>query len=260
MPNRCVERTTSIVAIAVLLALSMSNEVAGATAQSAFDLSATKVTIFAPGGGPAIGEGYYKLSRVGGVDVVEGANKYLNGEYDREEQTIKPSVEEMPPVLINFKHEFFNPDGSLQYSDSLDVRTGHAVCKRFDSSLPDIRESTLKVPADTYAGATQLMLVIGRLRLGATNIRFHSFNCLPDPRIIAIKATPLSGPVSWSMYPGNLLQMEMTPDFGWLNILLAPFIPRIYGWFAPTDGFEFVGGQFDRYYRGRHILLVRRRE
>jgi hypothetical protein len=125
---------------------------------------------------------------------------------------------------------------------------------------PDVRETTLEVPADTYAGSAQLTFVVGRLRGAAVKIRFHSFNCIPDPRIIAIKATPLSGLVPWSMYPGKLVKIEMTPDFGWLNIFIAPFIPRIYGWFDPADRFQFVGGQFDRYYKGRHILMERARE
>jgi hypothetical protein len=252
--------TMTILALAFLLALSMSPGIDEAAAQSVFDLSATDVTIFDPDGGVAIGQGHYNLSHVGGVDVVEGENKYLNGEYDREEQSVKPAVRGMPPVLVNFQHQFFNPDGSMQYTDSLDARTGHAACRRFDSSPPDVRETTLEVPADTYAGSAQLMFVVGRLRGAAVKIRFHSFNCIPDPRIIAIKATPLSGLVPWSMYPGKLVKIEMTPDFGWLNIFIAPFIPRIYGWFDPADRFQFVGGQFDRYYKGRHILMVRARE
>jgi hypothetical protein len=31
------------------------------------------------------------------------------------------------------------------------------------------------------------------------------------------------------------------------------------GWFDPSDRFQFVGGQFDRYYKSRHILVVRER-
>jgi hypothetical protein len=245
-------------ALTVLVTLSMSTGVE-AVAQGTFDLSPMDVTIFAPDGGRPIGYGHYNLAHLGGVDIVEGENKYLNGEHDREEQMVRPAIGVMPPVLVNFQHQFFNPDGSTQFIDSLDARTGHASCKRFDSPLPDIRETTLEVPADTYAGSAQLMFVVGRLREGASKIGFHSFNCIPDPRIIAIKASPMSGVVTWSMYPGKLMKMEMTPDFGWLNIFIAPFIPRIYGWFDPAERFQFVGGQFDRYYKGRHILIVRAR-
>jgi hypothetical protein len=228
-----------------------------ACGQSDFDLPATDVTIFAADSDRVIGHGHYKLSYGDGVEIVEGENKYLDGEYDREEQRVKPSEGGEPPLLVHYQHRFFNADGTTQYEDSLDARTGDAACTWYDSDGPDIHQTILKIPADTYAGATQLMLLVGRLRQGTPNITFHSFNCIPDPRIIPIKATPLSGPAPWPMYPGKLMKMEMTLDLGWLNILIAPFIPKLYGWFDPADAFNYVGGQFDRYYKGRHVLMVR---
>jgi hypothetical protein len=246
-----------ILAITALLALAIACWPEGAAALSVFELSATDVTIFAPDSEMVIGHGKYKLTHVDGLDVVEGENKYLNGEFDREEQRVRPSVGGLPPLLVHYQHRYFNPDGTPQYEDSLDAESGSASCRRYDSDVPDVRESILKIPPDTYAGATQLMLVVGRLREGAASITFHSFNCIPDPKIIAIKATPLSAPVEWPMYPGKLVKMEIKPDLGWLNVLIAPFIPKIYGWFDPADAFNYVGGQFDRYYKGRHILMVR---
>jgi hypothetical protein len=246
-----------ILAITALLLLASLNRANEAAAQSVFDLAATEVTIFSPESEKIIGHGHYKLSHLDGFDVVEGENKYLDGEYDSEEQRVRPSVGGQPPVLVSYQHQFFNPDGTTEYADSLDARTGAAICKRYDSEVPDIREDNLKIPPDTYAGAAQLMMLVGRLREGAAVVSFHSFNCVPDPKIFSIKATPVTGPVTWPMYPGKLVKMEMKPDFGWLNVLIAPFIPRIYGWFDPTDSFNYVGGQFDRYYKGRHILMVR---
>jgi hypothetical protein len=245
-----------ILAITALLAASWC-WVDDAAAQSQFELSATDVTIFAPDSEQVIGHGHYKLTHIDGLDVVEGENKYLDGEYDREEQRVRPSVGGLPPVLVHYQHQYFNADGTTQYEDSLDASTGSASCRRYDSGVPDIRESILKIPADTYAGATQLMMLVGRLREGAPKIAFHAFNCIPDPRIIAIKATPVSGPVAWTMYPGKLVKIEIEPDLGWLNVLIAPFIPKIYGWFDPADAFNYVGGQFDRYYKGRHVVVVR---
>jgi hypothetical protein len=246
-----------IVGIIALVGLMNWNWVDVAGAQSVFYLSATDITIFAPDTDQVIGHGNYKLSHIDGLEVVEGENKYLDGEYDREEQRLKPSVGGLPPLLINYQHRYFNADGTAQYEESLDARTGDTACKFYDSAVPDIRETALKIPADTYAGATQLMLLVGRLREGAPNITFHSFNCIPDPRIIAIEATPLSGPVEWPMYPGKLVKMEMKPDLGILNFLVAPFIPKVYAWFDPADAFNYVGGKFDRYYKGRHVLMVR---
>ena len=246
-----------ILVMTALLALVSWSRVDEAVAQSEFELSSTDVTIFAPDSAQVIGHGHYKLSHIDGFDLVEGENKYLDGEYDREVQRVQPSVGGLPPVLVSYRHQFFNADGTPQYEDSLDGRTGDAACRRYDSGVPDIREGILKIPADTYAGATQLMLLVGRLREGAPNITFHAFNCIPDPRIIAIKATPLSGPAAWPMYPGKLVEMEVKPDLGWLYVLIAPFIPKIYAWFDPADAFNYVGGRFDRYYKGRHVMMVR---
>jgi len=223
-----------------------------------FDISATDITILAPDSNLVIGHGHYEILHQNGQDRVKGENKYLNGEYDLEDQTVRPNAEGQPPVLVSYRHRYFNADGTLQYEDSLDTATGTAGCKRYDSGVPDIREDTLSnIPADTYAGATQLMLLVGRLRQGVASINFHSFNCLPSPTIVAIEAQPVAHEITWPMYPGKLMQLEMKPDLGWLTPLVAPFLPRVYGWFDPANAFNYVGGQFDRYYKGRHVLMVR---
>ena len=53
------------------------------------------------------------------------------------------------------------------------------------------------------------MLVVGRLREGAGAISLHIFNCIPEPRIIPVKATPITPPVTWPMYPGKLVKLEV---------------------------------------------------
>ena len=74
------------------------------------------------------------------------------------------------------------------------------------------------------------MLLIGRLREGAHTISMHSFICFPGPHIVAMKVTPPATTVKWAMYPGNLVKVEMVPDFGWLGAISGPFIPK------PTGG------------------------
>jgi hypothetical protein len=228
-----------------------------AAAQGPFDMSPIDTTIFAPDSTQVIGHGHYNLSYADGLELIHGEDKYLDGEYDQEEQRLKPAPSDVPPFLLSYQHRFFNADGTPQYEESLDSRSGAATCKFYSSDVPDLRESILKVPADTYSGATQLLLLVGRLRQGASAITFHSFNCIPNPRIIAVKATPQSGAVEWPMYPGKLAKLEMEPDLGMLNVLIAPFIPKVFAWFDPADSFNYVGGQFDRYYKGRHVLMVR---
>ncbi len=54
-----------------------------------------------------------------------------------------------------------------------------------------------------------------------------------------------------------MVEVELVPDFGWLGALAGPFIPKSYGWFDPADGFNYVGGLFDRFYTHRHLMMVR---
>jgi hypothetical protein len=244
--------------LAALLILASGNRTHAAPVQDVFQLSSTDTTIFAPDSDKIIGHGHYTLSHMEGLDVVEGENKYLDGEYDQEEQSVRPSPHGLPPVLVRYRHRYFNADGTTQYEETLDAGSGNAACSRYDSGGPNVRQTILSnVPPDTYAGATQLMLLVGRLRQGAPDITFHSFNCIPDPHIIAITARRLDEPGTWDKYPGNLIKLEMKPDLGWLNVIVAPFVPKIYGWFDPTDAFNYAGGEFDRYYKGRHVVMVR---
>ena len=135
-----------LLALTALIACANWSRIAPAAAQDNYDLSTTEITIFTPDGEEVIGHGRYKFTHVEGFEVVEGENKYLDGEYDREEERLRLSVAGLPPVLVHYEHHYFNPDGSVQYEDSLDARTGAASCRRYDSKVPDIRETTLEVP------------------------------------------------------------------------------------------------------------------
>jgi len=55
----------------------------------------------------------------------------------------------------------------------------------------------------------------------------------------------------------DLVRLDMQPDLGVLNLLLAPFMPKMDAWFNPNDNWNYVGGEFDRYFRGPHVLTVR---
>ncbi len=244
------------IAILSFFALLDHPAVFAANDQGTFDLSSTDITIFEPDTNQAIGSGHYKLTVVGDVDLIEGDNRYSNGEYDHEVQRVRRNDPESAPVLIDYQHSFFNADGTPEYMESLNAATGVAVCEHFAPDRDD-RESTIEVPPDTYSGASQLALLAGRLRQGAKEIEFHSFNCLPGPKIFAIKANAPDTTVEWPRYPGNLVKLEMQPDLGWLNAIAAPFIPKFYVWFDPHDNFNYVGGQFARFYKGRHVLVAR---
>ena len=248
--------STTVIAIIFAITFSMGSVVSAADKPGVFDLSNTDVTAYDPDTNQVIGQGHYKVTHVEGSELVEGENKYLNGEFDRETQRVELTSDGSPPVLVTYQHEFFNADGSPQYVEALDSKAGTASCKRL-TPTSDIRESKVDIPSDTYAGSTQLMLLVGRLRQGAREIKFHSFNCLPGPWMVAIKATAPDATVKWGLYPGDLLQLEMVPDFGFFNAIASPFIPKVYGWFDPSNTFNYVGGKFSRFYKGREVLMVR---
>jgi hypothetical protein len=249
-----------IIAAAVLLLFSsmctgMAQAVDGA---NVFDLSNTDVTILNPDSLEVIGHAHYKVTHQNRAMIFEGENRFLNGEYDREVQRVELRADDAPPVLIKYVHSFFNADGSPESIDALDASSGMLTCTHFHgNATPDVRQSKVEVPADTYVGSTQLMLLVGRLREGAHAIAMHTFICLPGPHIIPLTVTPPVTNVKWAMHPGDLVKVELVPDFGWLGALTGPFVPKAYGWFDPSDDYNYVGGLFDRFYRHRHLMMVR---
>jgi len=224
----------------------------------AFDLANTDVTILNPDTRQVLGHAHYKVTHLHGAMLFEGENRFLDGQYDHEVQRVELTAAGAPPILVDYQHSFFNADGSPESIDALDAKTGSLVCTHYHgAAAPDVRQSKVVVPADTYAGSTQLMLLVGRLREGAHTISMHTFICLPGPHIIAMKVTPPENRAKWTMYPGNLVKVEMVPDFGWLGALAGPFVPKSYGWFDPADDFNYVGGLFDRFYTHHHLMMVR---
>lgn len=223
----------------------------------AFDLATTDVTILNPDTRQVIGHGHYQITKADGAVTFEGENRFVNGEYDREMQRVERAGDGAPPVLADYQHWFFNADGSPESLDALDAKAGILACTHYGSGGPELRQMKANIPPDTYVGSSQLMLMIGRLRQGARDLSMHTFICYPGPRIVTLKVTPPLSSVTWAMYPGNLVRVELIPDFGWLGVLANPFIPKAYGWFDPADDFAYVGGLFDSFYRYRHLMIVR---
>jgi hypothetical protein len=53
-----------------------------------------------------------------------------------------------------------------------------------------------------------------------------------------------------------LVEVRIRPDFGWLNFLIAPFVPEMDAWFEPLRDWAYVGGKEGRFYKGPEIVLV----
>ena len=68
------------------------------------------------------------------------------------------------------------------------------------------------------------------------------------------------GVMRWEHYDGDAVEVEVRPKLGWWDILIAPFVPKIRAWFDPADGFSYLGGEIQRYYRGPEVELVRDRK
>jgi hypothetical protein len=224
----------------------------------AFDFLATNLSIFNHARGQLIGHGRYSSARSDGTDLIRGENRYLDGARDLELDYLRPGDAGEAPTLVRHEYSSFNADGTPQFAESLDPSSGAATCAENVNGTSQVYQATLDVPPDTYAGATQLMLIVARLRQGEhETIKFHSFNCAPGPKILLISVSVPPQLEEWPMYPGKLVKLELQPDFGWLNILIAPFLPKLYFWFDPNNNWNYVGGLYDRYYKGPHILTVR---
>jgi hypothetical protein len=208
-------------------------------------------------GSEIVGSAHYAVSEDGpGSYLLYGENRFLDGEYDIEEDRIESGGASRPTALTSYKHEYFNSDGSLQRVAQADLRAGEGSCVIYENGHAQESRARFDFPPDTYSGSTVLIPLTDRLRKGYGGpIRFHNFNCVPGPRLLTIEAHPSSG-AEWEHYPGQLVEVRIKPDFGWLNAFIAPFVPKMDAWFEPSRDWAYVGGKEGRFYRGPEIILV----
>ncbi len=221
------------------------------------DFGGVQFKILSPDGKQIIGSTRFTVLQNNSTEEIKGETSYLDGERDNEDEQLFLGDAQSAPRLDTYEHSFFNADGTLHMVDTLDARSGVASCTSYSSCGMKVRRSQLDVPADSFAGASGLMMVVGSLRQGIREIRFHAFACVPGPAIFSIEASLPDRSERWPHYPGELVRLAMRPDLGALNLFLAPFIPRMDAWFNPNDDWNYVGGEFDRYFRGPHVLTVR---
>jgi len=221
------------------------------------DFNGLQFNILSPNTKQKIGATRFTVLRNNSTEEIKGETRYLDGERDSED--VRLDVEDARPTLKldTYEHSFFNADGTLQMVDTLDAKSGVASCTSYTSGQRKIRESQLDVPADSFAGASGLQMMVMSLRQGSREIRFHAFACAPGPEIFSVKASLPEQSERWPFYSGDLFRLDMRPDLGALNFLIAPFITTMDAWFSPADNWNYVGGEFDRYFRGPHVLTVR---
>jgi len=220
----------------------------------------TNFTILNPDTGATIGQGRYNIESVADGAILHGVSHYSDGQSDVETARLV-GVGEGLPKLVEFDHTFYNPSGSILERAHADLRSGASTCTHTDSGTRSDTAAVLQFTEDTWAGASVVIPVQHFLRANGRQPQLpslHVFNCAPDPKVFAISLQTDPGLAVWTPYGGQALRVEVRPDFGWLNLIVAAFVPRLHVWFDPGDGWAFVGDEAARYYKGTKIMLVSR--
>jgi len=248
----------SVAAFAIILTVGVARPAISADPLS---FAPTSFTILNPDTGIAIGRSRYRLDNTGEVATLHGENLYYDDQSDVETAEIQPGAGGEAPRLVEFDHTFFNADGSIQRRGHLDLKTGAATCIDDSGAQKSEQSATLSIPDDTWAGASIVIPIQDLLRArGKGQARsIHDFNCTPGPKIFAISVKVDPASAVWAAYGAEALRVEVRPDFGWLNAIVAPWVPKLHAWFDPNDGFAFVGDEATRYYKGPQIMLVKTR-
>ncbi len=227
-------------------------------AAASLDFPPTDFKLLSADGSVVIGRAHFKMAaRSSGRALVQGEYQYTNGEYDIDEDWLEIRADAYLPTLLSYRHAFFHADGSLDRVNEADLKSGRASCSIYVNGEAKTLNAKLTFPADTYAGPAVTLPIRNFIRRGsAESAEFRDFSCAPGPKVYLVK-TSIERPAQWTLYPGKLVQVDIKPDFGLLDILVAPFLPKIRLWFDPAKDFELVGAESARYYRGLNFIMVR---
>lgn len=223
---------------------------------SAARMAPVELTVYNAAGTHVIGHGHYSFIKQGAIITLSGEVQYLNGGRDVEVSKIAEEPNR-PPRLKSFRQSYFGANGAAELVESLDLVTGHAQCDWSERLSPRDYTALLNVPADTYAGAIAALPLEEAFSHGEHQTQINMFECIPDPRIIAIDAK-LESDTRWPFHSGLVAQVKLVPDLGWLTVLASPFLPSASVWLDPADGWEYLGARKSRFYGGREQLLVRK--
>ncbi len=266
VPERCpldyTMRGCSLLMIRLLvLTIALLGCLAAASNAASLGFSSADFTILSEDGSKALGSVHYQLDDSHpGLEIVTSLARYNDGQYDVERDEFNTSRAADPPPMSAYDHSFFHPDRRLWLEAKANFATGEADCIQYYDDQPATLTKTLSFPPDTYAGAALMLPLRKALKAGEHGpIVMHDFACIPGPHLVRVEAYA-QPPASWEHYPGEVVHVKVKPDFGWLDYLIAPFVPRMHAWFSPADDFHLVGAKFSRYYKGPEIILARRSE
>jgi hypothetical protein len=213
--------------------------------------------ILSPDGARRVGLTHYSIIRRAGALILRGENRFGSGEYDIETSRLTPAGDGELPTLVDFNHIFYSAEGTVILESHADLRTGLASCIDRRSGAAKLAAAPIEFPPNTWAGASVILPIQRFLRDGGHGkLSLNVFNCAPSPKVIAVEVTPEPYPQRLPGYLPGAVEINAKPDFGWLDFIVSPFVPKLHAWFDPGRDFEFVGAMLSRYYGGPEILMV----
>lgn len=250
--------TVAVAAFAIIVTMAGA---CPAFSADALSFPPTRFAILNPDTGIAIGRSRYRVESTGEGATLHGENNYYDDQSDVETAQIRPGAGGEPPRLVEFDHTFFNADGSIQRRTHLDLKSGAATCIDNSGAKKSEQADLLSIPDNTWAGASIVIPIQEFLRARDKGLAraIHVFSCAPGPKVFAISVKIDPANAVWAAYGAEAIRVEVRPDFGWLNVIVAPLAPKIHAWFDPNAGFAFVGDDATRYYKGPRIMLVKTR-
>lgn len=247
---------TATILLLGALTISRSPAVA-APASTLLGFSSADFEILDPASRSVIGHAHYAVTKEGDGLALHGDDRYASGQYDFETDRFDRPAGELP-VLASADHYFFLANGAPEFQSNFDVKSGLATCIDFRSQPPETQTIQLTPPADIWAGASVMVPIQDYLRRGGFGtLQTHVFNCAPSPKIFPVKVSIAQAQTNSPMDQPGMVEVDLKPDFGWLNLIMAPFVPHLNAWFDPHHGWEFVGAALARFYKGPDILLAR---
>jgi hypothetical protein len=251
------KREWIIAAFATILTATCTRSALSAEALS---FPPTSFAILNPTTGVAMGRARYRIETTPDGGILRGENGYFDGQTDVETAHIEVAAIDGKPKLSEFDHTYYNPDKSILKRSHVDLKTGAATCIDNSAGQKSEQAEVLSIPDDTWAGASIVIPIQKFLRAGDKGISraLHAFSCAPTPKIFAISVDIDPGPAIWTTYGAEAMRVQVKPDFGLLNFVIAAFVPKLHAWFDPNDGLAFIGDEAARYYKGDPIMLVKR--
>ncbi len=244
-------------AIFLLGALAISGPSSAAPIAKLLGFSSADFEILDPASRSVIGHARYAVTKEGAGLALHGDDRYTSGQYDFETDRFDTPPGALP-VLASADHYFFLANGAPEFQTNFDVKSGLATCIDFRSQTPLRQDTQLETPPDTWMGASVMVPIQEFLRRGGSGtLQTHVFSCAPGPKIFAVRVSITQVQANSPLSRPGVVEVDFKPDFGWLNLIAAPFIPHLNAWFDPTNDWDFVGAALARFYKGPDILLAR---